>query len=209
MKQTSEAAQRNREPIREVLAKFLPSQGLVLEIASGSGEHAVHFAQAFPTLAWQPSDRDPTALASVAAWQAEAGLQNLMRPLELDVMTLPWPVAKADAIVCINMVHISPVAALQALFAGAAKTLDSGGLLFLYGPFRFHGKFTAKSNEDFDLSLRTRDPSWGVRDIRELTVAATRSGLGLEHTIAMPANNHSLIFRRRVLLPPTGKFVVG
>ncbi len=122
---------------------------------------------------------------------------------------MPWPVAQADAIVCINMIHISPPEALQALFAGAARTLGANGMLYLYGPYRFHGKFTAPSNEDFDRSLRSRDPSWGVRDIREVTVAGTRTGLGLEHTIAMPANNHSLVFRRRALLPPTGKFVIG
>jgi hypothetical protein len=120
-----------------------------------------------------------------------------------------WPIETADAIVCINMIHIAPIEALQALFAGAARTLPSGGMLYLYGPYRFHGTFTAPSNADFDRSLRARDPSWGVRDIREITVAATRTGFGLEHTLAMPANNHSLIFRRRQLPMATGRFVVG
>ncbi len=209
MKRSSEAAARNREPIREVLARYLPPSGMVLEIASGTGEHAVHFAQHFPALAWQPTDADPAALASIAAWRDEANLPNLLRPLELDVMVTPWPVAKADAIVCINMVHIAPIEAVGALFHGAARALAPGGLFYLYGPYKFHGRFTAPSNEDFDRSLRARDPRWGVRDIRELTVTATRTGLGLEHTLAMPANNHSLIFRRRPMLPPTNQFRVA
>jgi len=119
---------------------------------------------------------------------------------------VPWPVAKADAILCINMVHAAPWEAALALFGGAARTLGPGGLLFLYGPFRFHGRFTAPSNEEFDHALRQRNPAWGVRDIRELTVAGTRSGVGLKHTIAMPANNHALIFKREALMPPTNQF---
>jgi cyclopropane fatty-acyl-phospholipid synthase-like methyltransferase len=209
MKQSSEAAERNREPIREVLAKFLPAQGMVLEIASGTGQHAVHMAQQFPNVVWQPTDVDPAALASISAWRDEAALPNLLRPAELDVTKSPWPVARADAIVCVNMVHIVSWETVLALFGGAARTLSAGGLLYLYGPYRFHGVFTAKSNEEFDQSLRARDPSWGVRDVRELTVAGTRTGIGLEHTIAMPANNHSLVFRRRAVLPPTGQFRVS
>jgi SAM-dependent methyltransferase len=209
MKQHAEATERNREPIREVLARVLPAQGLVLEVASGTGQHAAFFASQFGNLAWQPSDKDPDALASIEAYRAEASLNNLLRPVALDVMQLPWPVAQADAVVCINMVHIAPIEAMHALFAGAARTVPPGGLLFLYGPYRFHGQFTAASNKDFDESLRARDPSWGVRDIRELTVAGTRTGFGLEHTVAMPANNHSLIFRRRPMLPPTGQFRIG
>jgi SAM-dependent methyltransferase len=209
MKQTSDAAERNREPIRQALEKYLPASGLVLEVASGTGEHAVYLARHFSSLTWQPSDRDPSALASITAWQEEAGLPNLMKPIVLDVTSQPWPIAKADAVVCINMVHVAPLGALYSLFGGAARIMSAGGVLYLYGPFRFHGTFTAESNKEFDLSLRAQDASWGVRDIRELTVAATRTGFGLEHTIAMPANNHSLIFRRRALLPPTGKFVVS
>jgi cyclopropane fatty-acyl-phospholipid synthase-like methyltransferase len=207
VKQSSPATERNREPIREVLAKHLPEQGTVLEIASGAGEHAVHMARAFPHLAWQPTDADPTALASIAAWAAEAALPNLQPPLALDV-TQPWPIAAADAIVCINMVHISPWEATVALFAGAGRVLPPRGLLYLYGPYRFNG-VTAPSNDEFDRSLKARDPRWGVRDIRELTVAATTAGIALEHVVGMPANNHSLIFRRRQMLPPTGRFVVG
>jgi SAM-dependent methyltransferase len=202
VKLESPATARNREPIADVLARFLPSQGLVLEIASGSGEHAVHFAKRFSSLHWQPTDQDPRALASIAAYQAEAGLPNLLPPLELDVTRTPWPLAHdADAIVCINMIHISPIEAMEQLFTGASRVLPADGLLFLYGPYRFHGTFTAPSNEAFDQSLRSRDPRWGVRDIREINAAATRTGFGLVDTIAMPANNHSLIFRRRPLMP--------
>jgi SAM-dependent methyltransferase len=194
MKQSAPATERNREPIREALAPHLPAEGLVLEIASGSGEHAVHFARAFPGLAWQPTDPDPAALASIAAWRDEAALPNLLAPVVLDATSTEWPVARADAIVCINMVHIAPWAAALGLFAGAARTLPPGGLLYLYGPYRFNGAFTAPSNQEFDRWLRERDPSWGVRDIRELTPAATRFGIALAHVVAMPANNHSLVF---------------
>ena len=207
MKQSSPATERNREPIREVLAKHLPEQVLVLEIASGAGEHAVHMARAFPRLEWQPTDADPAALASIAAWSAEAALPNLRAALPLDVMQ-PWPVMQADAVVCINMVHIAPWEAAVALLAGAGRVLPPRGLLYMYGPYRFNG-VTAPSNEEFDRSLQARDPRWGVRDIRQLTVAATTAGLALEHVVGMPANNHSLIFRRRQILPPTGRFVIG
>lgn len=209
MKQTSEAAERNREPIGDVLARVLPASGLVLEIASGSGQHAMHLATRFGHLAWQPSDADPDALASIEAYRAETALPNVMRPIALDVRSMPWPVAQADAVVCINMVHIAPIDAMYALFSGASRVLPPNGLFFLYGPYRFHGQYTAPSNKEFDESLRARDPSWGLRDIRELTVAGTRTGLALEHTFAMPANNHSLVFRRRTVLPPTGQFRIG
>lgn len=207
VKQSSPAAERNREPIREVLARHLPDAGLVLEIASGTGEHAVHLARAFPQLTWQPTDGDLDALASIAAWANEAALPNLMSPLALDV-TQPWPVTAADAIVCINMVHIAPWETTLALMAGAMRALPPRGLLYLYGPYRFSGAFTAPSNAEFDRSLRERDPRWGVRDIRELTAAASQHGIGLEHVIAMPANNHSLVFRRRAVVPATGRFIV-
>ncbi len=195
MKQHAPATQRNREPIRDVLARVLPATGTVLEIASGSGEHAVAFATAFPALRWQPTDPDPVARASIAAWRTEVGLPNLAEPLVLDVCA-PWPVERADAIVCINMVHISPWESSLALFAGAAKLLASGTPLYLYGPYRFGGQFTAPSNEEFDRSLRGRDPRWGVRDVTELAGAATDVGFTLVETVAMPANNHSLVFRR-------------
>ncbi len=194
MKKSAPAALRNREPIREVLARHLPETGTVLTIAEGSGEHAVHFARSFPALTWQPSDVDPEALASIAAWCEDSALPNLARPIELDVTAPRWPVERADAITCINMVHISPWEATLGLFAGAARTLSAGAPLYLYGPYRFDGRFTAPSNEAFDASLRARDPRWGVRDVRDLATAA--SGFALREVVDMPANNHSLVFRR-------------
>jgi hypothetical protein len=196
MKQIAPAAGRNKEPIREVLARALPASGTVLMIAEGSGEHAAYFAAAFPQLTWQPTDRDDTALASIAAWCDEAQLPNLRVPLRLDVTDAVWPVAAADAITCINMIHIAPWEATLGLFAGAARTLPAGGLLFLYGPYRFDGAFTAPSNEAFDQSLRSRDPRWGVRDVRDLEATAAATGFALREAVAMPANNHSLLFRR-------------
>ena len=196
MKQIAPAAGRNKEPIREVLARALPASGTVLMIAEGSGEHAAYFAGAFPQLTWQPTDRDDTALASIAAWCDEAQLPNLRAPLRLDVTDAVWPVAAADAITCINMIHIAPWEATLGLFAGAARTLPAGGLLFLYGPYRFDGAFTAPSNEAFDQSLRSRDPRWGVRDVRDLEATAAATGFALREAVAMPANNHSLLFRR-------------
>ena len=194
MKQHAPATDRNREPIRDVLARVLPSRGTVLEIASGTGQHAVAFAQAFPQLTWQPSDPDPVARASIAAWRAEAKLPNLAPPLELDV-TGTWPDVTPDAIVCINMVHIAPWEAALALFANAARLFAPGAVLYLYGPYRFGGA-TAPSNEEFDRSLRARDPRWGVRDVTDLAREANAVGLSLRDTIAMPANNHSLVFTR-------------
>jgi hypothetical protein len=194
VKQSAPAAQRNREPIREVLARELPEAGTVLMLAEGSGEHAVHFARSFPALTWQPSDLDPGALASIAAWGDDSALPNLASPIRLDVTARRWPIERADAITCINMVHISPWEVTLAMFAGAARTLPVGALLYLYGPYRFDGAFTAPSNEAFDASLRARDPRWGVRDLRELEAAA--EGFVLRGVVAMPANNHSLIFRR-------------
>jgi SAM-dependent methyltransferase len=195
MKQHAPATERNREPIREVLARELPASGIVLEIASGSGEHAIAFARAFPSITWQPTDPDERALASIAAWRAEAALPNLAAPVKLDV-TAAWPIDHADAIVCINMVHIAPWEAALALFAGAGRLLAPGALLFMYGPYRFSGAFTAPSNEAFDASLRARDPSWGVRDVDDLRTAAEAQGLALRDTVALPANNHVLVFRR-------------
>jgi SAM-dependent methyltransferase len=191
MKQYAPAAARNREPIREVLAQHLPELGVVLEIASGTGEHAVHMARAFPALVWQPTDIDDVALASIAAWREDTALPNLRAPIRLDVHDAVWPAA--DAIVCINMIHIAPWDAAVALFAGAARTLPPGGLLFTYGPYRFDGK-TAPSNDEFDRSLRARNAAWGVRDVTDLQRVA--AGLSLAHVVAMPANNHSLVWRK-------------
>jgi SAM-dependent methyltransferase len=194
VKQHAPATARNREPIREVLARELPPSGLVLEIASGTGEHAVDFAHAFPDLTWQPSDPSPTAIASIAAHRADAALPNLLPPIELDITTT-CPLDHADAIVCINMVHIAPWEAALALFTTAGRILPPGALLFLYGPYLFDGE-TAPSNREFDTSLRSRDPRWGVRDIRDLGAAANAAGLHLRGAVSMPANNHSLLFRR-------------
>lgn len=194
MKQVAPAAGRNKEPIREVLARVLPSSGTVLTIAEGTGEHCLHFARAFPQLVWQPTDRDDAALASIAAYRDEAQLPNVRAPVRLDVTERPWPVEAADAITCINMVHIAPWEATLALFAGAGELLTAGAPLILYGPYRFDG-VTAPSNEAFDQSLRARDPRWGVREVRDLEAAA-KPWFALRETFTMPANNHSLLFRR-------------
>jgi len=195
VKQHAPATERNREAIRDVLARELPSEGTVLEIAAGSGEHAVFFARAFPGVTWQPSDPDPAARDSIAAHAAEAQLPNLAAPLALDVMAEPWPIDQVDAIVCINMIHISPWEASVALFAGAARLLPEGGLLYTYGPYRFDG-VTAPSNIEFEKWLHAKDPRFGVRDLRDLGEAAAKVGLHLRGMVAMPANNHSLLFRR-------------
>ena len=187
---------RNAEPIAEVLREILPARGLVLEVASGTGEHVLHFARAFPFLAWQPSDPDPAALASIEAWRVEAGRANLLPPVTLDARMLDWPVAAADAILCINMVHISPWAATVGLMRGAGLRLTAGAPLYLYGAYRQAGVTTAPSNEAFDLSLRARDPEWGVRDLEQVAAEAERNGLGLERVVPMPANNLSVVFRK-------------
>lgn len=195
-KRQAPAAARNRDPIAEVLAGVLPETGLVLEIASGSGEHAIWFAERFPGLTWQPSDPDPAALRSIAAWVAQSGLQNLRAPVTLDAADHDWPVGSADAIACINMIHISPWSATEGLMAGAARLLPAGGPLYLYGPYRRGGAHTAPSNEAFDESLRARDPAWGIRDMEAVIEAAEAAGLAFERAVAMPANNFSLILRR-------------
>ncbi len=191
------AAARNREPILLVLRDCLPRSARVLEIASGTGEHAVWFSSALPELTWQPTDHDPQALRSIAAWRDKAGPPNLLPPLPLDAAADTWPVAQADAVVAINMVHIAPWTATQGLIAGAARVLPQGGLLFLYGPFREAGVHTAAGNAAFDADLRARDPSWGIRDLDEITALADQHGLMGPERIAMPTNNLSVVFRRR------------
>ena len=192
----SPSTARNRDPILDVLRQVLPRSGLVLEIASGSGEHAVHFASQLPGLQWQPSDADAEARASIEAWRAKTALPNLLPPLTLDVMAQPWPVARADALVCINMIHISPWAATESLMAGAARLLPDRGPLFLYGPYRRDDRHTAPSNEAFDRDLRRRNPEWGVRNLEEVVRLAEVSGLDLQRTVEMPANNLSVVFSR-------------
>jgi hypothetical protein len=193
---TAPAVARNRDPILAVLREALPGAGTVLEIASGTGEHAMHFAAALPHLAWQPTDPDAQARRSIAAHAAAAGLPNLLPPLELDAAAPVWPVTRADALVSINMIHISPWRATQGLMAGAARVLPAGAPLYLYGPYRRHGLHTAPSNAAFDESLRARDPEWGVRDLEEVAALAAEHGLALQRSVAMPANNLSVIFRR-------------
>jgi len=190
------ATERNREPILAVLRNVLPASGTVLEIASGTGQHAVHFAAAFPGLAWQPSDPDSAARESIAAWTAHAGLANVRAPLDLDVCRQPWGIDAADAMVCINMLHISPWAAAEALFAGAGKLLKPGGVLYLYGPYRRGGAHTAPSNAAFDAQLRATDPDWGVRDMEDVVALGAAHGLRCDEPVPMPANNFSLVFRK-------------
>ncbi len=190
------ATQRNRDVILDVLRKILPPSGLVLEIASGSGEHAVHFAQALPRLTFQPTDPTQDALASIAAWIAAAKVENVLAPLRLDVTAQSWPVKSADAVLCINMIHISPWSATIGLMRGAAKILLPGAPLYLYGPYRRGGAHTAPSNADFDASLKARDPAWGVRDLEAVADQAHQAGFSSPAVTQMPANNLSVVFRR-------------
>lgn len=196
MKQHAPAAARNREPITAVLAQELPASGLVLELASGTGEHAVHFAAAFPAIVWQPSDPDSAARASIAAWRAEAGLPNLMDPIALDAAAPDWPIARADAMVCINMIHISPWQSAEGLFAGASRLLPADAPLVLYGPYFEADVKTAPSNLAFDASLRARNPAWGIRDLAAVDRLAQRHGFVRARRVAMPANNLTLVYRR-------------
>jgi SAM-dependent methyltransferase len=195
-KKVAPAATRNRDAILGVLQGVLPTQGNVLEIASGSGEHIIHFARAMPHLHWQPSDPEPAALASVAAWSAEAALPNIAPPLMLDVCAADWPIAGADAMLCINMIHIAPWEATLGLMARARRLLSPGSRLYLYGPFREAGVPLATSNADFDASLKDRNPQWGLRNVDDVAGVAAKHGLALRKRLAMPANNLSLIFTR-------------
>ena len=187
---------RNAEPIAEVLREVLPARGLVLEVASGTGEHVLHFARLFPKLLWQPSDPEPAALRSIEAWRAESGLFNLLPPVSLDARAAEWAVVRADAILCINMVHISPWAATAGLLRGAGRLLEAGAPLYLYGAYRQAGVATAPSNEAFDASLRARDPDWGLRELDEVAAEAGKHGLRLDAVVPMPANNLSVVLRK-------------
>lgn len=189
---------RNRGPILDVLRRRLPRHGLVLEIASGAGEHAVFFARALPGLRFQPSDPDPAARASIDAWRAAEGLANVLPAVALDASAQAWPISAADAVICINMIHIAPWAASVGLVRGAGKVLREGGVLYLYGPYRRDGAHTAPSNAAFDASLRARNPEWGVRDLEAVAALAAAHGFGPPAIEAMPANNLSLIFVRNV-----------
>ena len=195
MKRHAPATARNSEPLAEVLAEELPDRGLVLEVASGSGEHAVFLARRFPALDWQPSDVDPEALASVDAWAAEAAVANLRPAIALDAAQADWPIAAADAVLCVNMVHISPWSAAVGLFTGAGRILTSGAPLVLYGPFIEPGRETAPSNLAFDQSLKQRNSEWGLRNTADLDALAADHGLRRTARHAMPANNLVLVYR--------------
>ncbi len=190
------AAARNRDPILDVLRGILPARGVVLEVASGSGEHAIHFAAAMPALTFQPSDPDADARASIDAWAREAALANLLPAAALDASAWPWPVGAADAVVCINMIHISPWAATEGLLHGAAALLPEGAPLVLYGPYKRGGDHTAPSNAAFDADLRARNPDWGVRDLEAVAALAATNGFGPPEVTEMPANNLTVAFRR-------------
>lgn len=200
VRRRSPSAERNRDPILQVLTRVLPPAGTVLEIASGTGQHAIHFAAALPGITWQPSDKDADARDSVEAWQRDAALSNLAAPLTLDVHHMPWPLPSPSeplaAIVCVNMIHISPWTATQALFEGARQYLAPHGVLYLYGPYKRDGQHTAPSNAAFDTQLRTSDPRWGIRDLADVEALAQPMGLTLAEVVEMPANNLSVVFRR-------------
>lgn len=198
-RQSSPSTARNRAPILAVLQRVLPANAKVLEIASGAGEHAVHVARAMPGVIWRPSDPDPHARASIAAWIEAEGLTNILPPLDIDVRGKAWGVeadAPFDAVVAINMIHISPSEATLGLIAGASRLLRAGGVLYTYGPYTRDGRHTAPSNAAFDASLKARDPSWGVRDIGEIEREAALQDFTLREIVDMPANNLSLVFVR-------------
>jgi SAM-dependent methyltransferase len=190
------AAERNKAPIADVLARVLPPRGDALEIGSGTGQHVVHFAKALPRLVWQPSDPDEAYRASVARWIEAEAPPNVRPPVALDVHRRPWPIVCCDAIVCINMIHVAPWSAAIALFDGARDALRDGGILFLYGPYRRGGAHTAPSNAAFDASLRAHDPRWGLREVDDVSALAERAGFVRDEIVEMPANNLSLVFRR-------------
>lgn len=195
-RRSAPAAQRNRDPIAEVLAEWLPKQGIVLEIASGTGEHAVHFAGRFPGLEWQPSDLDPGALQSIRAWREAEGLANLREPVVLNAAAADWPIDRADALLSINMVHISPWSSALGLLDGAARLLEEGSPLILYGPWLSGEIETVASNLQFDSDLKQRNPEWGLRRVEDFATEAAKRSLFLEESRQMPANNLMLLFRK-------------
>jgi hypothetical protein len=190
------AALRNREPIAQVLTEWLPDSGLVLEIASGTGEHAMFFAERFPMLEWQPSDVHPDALASIEAWREASALPNVRAPLVIDASEPAWPIERADALLSFNMVHISPWTSALGLLDGAARLLPATGSLILYGPWLQQGIDAAPSNLAFDADLKRRDSSWGLRLVEDFAAEAEKRGFELLETRAMPANNLMLLMRR-------------
>ena len=193
---SSPAAFRNRVAILDVLRTVLPARGIVLEVASGSGQHVTYFAKRLPALEWQPSDISPEACASITAWSSAERLDNVRVPLRLDTGERPWPLAAADAVIAINLIHISPWPVTEALLAEAGRLLPPGSPLYLYGPFVQSGVTLAPGNAAFDADLRHRNSAWGLRDIGAIEAEATRAGLQLDRVIPMPADNLSLILRR-------------
>jgi SAM-dependent methyltransferase len=196
-RQSAPAALRNRDPILDVLRKVLPREGRVLEIASGSGEHVVHFARHLPGLTFQPSDPSADTLRSIDGWMADAELRNILPPLLFDASEPDWPFRDLAGLICINMIHIAPWRATEGLMRGAAQALASGAPLYLYGPYRRSDVVTADSNEAFDTSLKARHPEWGLRDLDTVAALATQHGFDGPELIEMPANNLSIVFRRR------------
>jgi len=192
----AESCEQNKQPILAVLQELLPAPGLVLEVGSGTGQHAVHFAADLPHLIWQPSDVAEN-LPGIQQWRQEAGLANVREPLELDVCRRPWPMARADAVFSANTVHIMAWAQVECFFEGAGMLLDSGGLFCLYGPFNFGGRFSAESNARFDQWLRQRDPAMGVRNYEDLAALAAAADLEPAERRPMPADNFTLVWRRR------------
>jgi len=197
----SPSAERNKGPILAVLARVLPRSGLVLGIASGSGQHVVHFARALTELSWQPSDPDADCRRSISAWLAMENLVNVRQPFDLDVRSWRWPSPTLDAIVCINLIHIAPWAVTTSLFSGAKIALLEAGLIYLYGPYSRRGRHTAPSNEAFDIALRAQNPKWGIRDLEDVARVANEEGFDLVETIEMPANNLSVVFQKRRTTP--------
>ena len=195
-RQYAPATLRNRDFILDVLRDVLPTTGVILEIASGSGEHIVYFAGHLPALVFQPSDPDPDALSSIAAWVSAAGVTNVRAPIALDASHSVWPIASADGIICINMVHISRWEATLGLINGAAAILPSGSPFYLYGPYLREGFASAPSNRAFDRSLRDRNPCWGLRRLEAVDAMAQSVGFSAPVITEMPANNLSVMFRR-------------
>jgi SAM-dependent methyltransferase len=190
------APERNKLPILDVLRRVLPAQGTLLEIASGTGQHAAYFAEHLPNLVYQPSDLDPENLESIRAWVEDAQLPNLRRPLKLDVLVPLWQVDSVAAVFCANMIHIAPWECTEGLLSGVGRHLAPGGVFVLYGPFRVGGAHTAPSNADFDQDLRSRDPRFGVRDLEAVAELAKRHGLELTERVGMPANNWCVVFAK-------------
>ena len=190
------SAERNKGPILDVLARVLPTRGVVLEIASGTGQHVIHFATALSGLTWQPSDPDVELRESIALRVGEEQLLNVRPPIDLDVIRLPWPLQTADAVVCINLIHVAPWSATLALFEGAKALLPRQHVLFLYGPYRRFGHHTSESNERFDSDLRAHNSEWGLRELEAVSEVAAAAGFVLTETVEMPANNFSVVFER-------------